>query len=193
MVPPEQSQTRQKVFPMSPIRAASLKRSLAILILPLALAACTDPARLGGFGGGAGTVTPGTGTDALGDPSNPTSVAYFQQSVGDRVFFAVDQSTLSPEAEATLTAQANWLMDNPSYVALIEGHADEQGTREYNLALGARRAASAEEFLVTRGVAPNRVSTVTYGKERPVEICSDERCYAANRRAVTVLTSGLGS
>jgi peptidoglycan-associated lipoprotein len=120
-------------------------------------------------------------------------VAYFQATVGDRVLFAVDQSTLGPLAESTLAAQAAWLSDNPSYVALVEGHADEQGTREYNLALGARRAASVQEYLVDRGVSPNRVTTVTYGKERPIEICSEERCYERNRRAVTVLRAAAGS
>lgn len=171
----------------------AVTRSLTALILPLALAACTDPSRIGGFGDGSGTVTPGTGIGALGDPSDPTSVAFFQANVGDRVFFPVDQSTLNVVAESVLSAQARWLIDNPAYVALIEGHADEQGTREYNLALGARRAASVQEFLVAQGVAPSRITTVTYGKERPVEICSEERCYAANRRAVTVLAAGLGS
>jgi peptidoglycan-associated lipoprotein len=100
----------------------------------------------------------------------------------------VDQSTLTPAAQATLQAQAEWLMANPDFTATIEGHADEQGTREYNLALGARRANAAREFLVSRGVAGNRLTTVSYGKERPIEVCSEEACYAKNRRAVTVLS-----
>ena len=82
-------------------------------------------------------------------------------------------------------------MTNADYVAVIEGHADEQGTREYNLALGARRANAAREYLISRGVAPNRLKTISYGKERPIEICSEEACYAKNRRAVTVLSAGL--
>ncbi len=94
----------------------------------------------------------------LGDPNNPTSIAYFNQTVGDRVLFAVDQSTLSPEARGVLTAQANWLNQNPGYAAIIEGHADEQGTREYNLALGARRAAAVQNFLISQGVAANRAA-----------------------------------
>ncbi len=149
------------------------------------VAACTsnDPSDLGGFGsGGAG------GALVPGSPSDPRSPAYFQQTVGDRVLFAVDQSTLSPQAQTVLQGQADWLLANPDYVATIEGHADEQGTREYNLALGARRANAAREFLISRGVAGNRLTTVSYGKERPIEICSTEDCYSKNRRAVTVLT-----
>lgn len=179
---------------MSLLSARALMRSLVILTLPLGLAACTDPGRLGGFGqGGAGTTAPDASFGALGDPGDPTSIAFFQANVGDRVFFTVDQSTLTQVGESVLSAQARWLIDNPAYVALVEGHADEQGTREYNLALGARRAASVQEYLVAQGVAASRITTVTYGKERPVEICSEERCYAANRRAVTVLTAGVGS
>ncbi|NVO57177.1 peptidoglycan-associated lipoprotein Pal [Rhodobacteraceae bacterium B1Z28] len=148
------------------------------------IAACTsnDPSALGGGGpGGSGAIVPGS-------PSDPRSPAYFQQTVGDRVLFSVDQSTLTPQAQTTLQGQADWLMSNPDFVATIEGHADEQGTREYNLALGARRANAAREFLISRGVAGNRLKTVSYGKERPIEICSTEECYSKNRRAVTVLT-----
>ncbi|MEO1109269.1 MAG: peptidoglycan-associated lipoprotein Pal [Pseudomonadota bacterium] len=153
------------------------------------VAACAnnDPSALGGGGPG------GSGSIVAGSPSDPRSPAYFQQTVGDRVLFAVDQSTLSPQAQTVLQGQAEWLMANPDYVATIEGHADEQGTREYNLALGARRANAAREFLISRGVAGNRLTTVSYGKERPIEICSTEECYSKNRRAVTVLTgSSLG-
>ena len=121
------------------------------------------------------------GTLAAGTP------AEFQSTVGDRVFFETDQSNLSAEALLVLDAQANWIMQNVDYVAVIEGHADEQGTREYNLALGARRANAVKEYLVSLGVAGSRLKTVSYGKERPLEICSAERCYAKNRRAVSVL------
>ena len=129
----------------------------------------------------------------LGATAAPNTVAYFNETVGDRVFFAVDQSTLSDSARATLTAQARWLMDNPEYTAIIEGHTDERGTREYNLALGARRASAAREFLVAQGVAGNRLRTVSYGKERPIALCSDESCYSQNRRAVTVVNAGAPS
>ena len=134
----------------------------------------------------------GTGTGGVG-ALDQRSPAYFQQAVGDRVLFAVDQSSLSQEAQGTLLAQANWLLANTDYNATIEGHADEQGTREYNLALGARRANAAREFLVSRGVAGSRIKVLSYGKERPLEICSDETCYGKNRRAVTILAGGLTS
>ncbi|WP_170331192.1 peptidoglycan-associated lipoprotein Pal [Ruegeria arenilitoris] len=147
------------------------------------IAACSnnDPSALGGGAGGSGAIQPGS-------PSDPRSPAYFQQTVGDRVLFAVDQSTLSPQAQTVLQGQAEWLLANTDYTATIEGHADEQGTREYNLALGARRANAAREYLISRGVAGNRIQTISYGKERPIEICSTEECYSKNRRAVTVLT-----
>ncbi len=166
----------------------------AMMLSLLAAAACTNADRFGrgGAGGsfdanalGAGGIT----TGAL-DPASP---AYFQQTIGDRVLFAVDQSTLGDGGRATLAGQARWLTQNPTYTAIIEGHADEQGTREYNLALGARRAASARDYLVSQGVAAGRLRTVTYGKERPIEVCSTEDCYAKNRRAVTVVAAGLGS
>ncbi|MEM6308922.1 MAG: peptidoglycan-associated lipoprotein Pal [Pseudomonadota bacterium] len=155
-----------------------------ILMSVLALGACNDALRLGGNDAGAAAgIQPGS-------PSDPTSVAYFQQTVGDRVLFEVDQATLTPQGQATLDGQATWLTTNPVYNAVVEGHADEQGTREYNLALGARRADAARNYLISRGVAANRVQTVTFGKERPAEICSEEACYAKNRRAVTVLAAG---
>jgi peptidoglycan-associated lipoprotein len=158
---------------------------LTALGLVLALGACQGADRIGAAGP--------DGFDGAGAASNPSSPAYFQGQVGDRVLFAVDQSTLSPEARATLDAQANWFNNNTEYSAVIEGHADEQGTRDYNLALGARRASSVQEYLVSRGVSPARLRTVTYGKERPLEVCSDEACYSQNRRAVTVLRAGAAS
>lgn len=148
---------------------------------------------LAGLAGCAGPMTgPGAGGATSTGPA-PDTPAYFSQAVGDRVLFKVDESTLTAAARATLDEQARWLQRNIGFTARVEGHADEQGTREYNLALGARRASAVQEYLVTRGVAPNRVSTVTYGKERPLEICSDEACYAQNRRAVTVVAAGAGA
>jgi peptidoglycan-associated lipoprotein len=161
-------------------------RTLAIVAV-LFLAACADGDRFGGAGGdGIGA------TGGLGSPSDPASPAYFQQSVGDRVFFEVNQSTLNASARVTLDEQAQWLLDNPDYSAIIEGHADERGTTEYNIALGARRASAVQEYLFSQGVALGRLQTVSFGKERPVEICSDEICYARNRRGVTVLTAAAG-
>jgi peptidoglycan-associated lipoprotein len=167
---------------------------LLLLCGAMALAACNNPNRYGAGGGvtddtyGSGGITAG----GLGDPNNPNSPAYFQQKIGDKVLFAVDQSTLTAEARAILAAQAQWMNNNPNYTAIIEGHADEQGTREYNIALGARRASAVQTFLISQGVAGNRLRTVSYGKERPLAICSEESCYAQNRRAVTVVAAGAG-
>jgi len=112
--------------------------------------------------------------------------------VGDRVFFGFDQFNLNDAARATLGKQAAWLSSNPSVSISIEGHADERGTREYNLALGDRRANSAKDYLVALGVNPNRIKTISYGKERPVALGSNEAAWAQNRRGVTVV-NGSGS
>ncbi|MEJ1992238.1 MAG: peptidoglycan-associated lipoprotein Pal [Maritimibacter sp.] len=157
----------------------------AMLLGAVALSACDNSNRFGSDGMGAGA----GGAAVPGSVDDPTSPAYFQATIGDRVLFLVDQSSLNPEAQAVLIKQAEWLMSNPAFNATIEGHADEQGTREYNLALGARRASAVQAFLIDRGVAPNRLKTVSFGKERPLAICSEEACYAQNRRAVTVLTA----
>lgn len=158
-----------------------------LLCAGLALAACSNPDRLGGANG-AGAGGDGSGAYAPGSAQDPKSPLYFQQTVGDRVLFLVDQSTLSPDAQTVLDGQAQWLMANPEFNAVIEGHADEQGTREYNVGLGARRSNAVFEYLVSRGVASSRLNVVSYGKERPIEICSEEACYAKNRRAVTVVS-----
>ena len=182
----------------------------ALLVASMGLSACTRPDRFGGGAGGGlagaggiggaggaaglpGAGLPGVGTGTLGGAGgvgDPSSPQYFSQAVGDRVFFQVDQSTLTPAAITTLDGQAQWLQSNSSYLAVIEGHADEQGTREYNVALGARRANAVREYLISRGVPGNRIRTISYGKERPVEVCSEESCYAQNRRAVTVISIG---
>ncbi len=157
----------------------------AMLLLAGALSACSNADR---FGAG-GLNGAGNGIDG-GSVNDPRSVAYFQQSVGDRVLFMVDQSTLTDQARTVLAGQVQWLLQNPEYTARVEGHADEQGTREYNLALGARRANAVSEYLVSQGVSSARVNTVSFGKERPLEICSNESCYAQNRRSVTVVGAG---
>lgn len=166
-----------------------------LLVAAIGLAACNNPDRYGANGGNGGAGGNGgfVDTNGLGDPSNPKSIAYFNQSVGDRVLFPVDQSTLTPEARGILAGQASWLATNADYAIIIEGHADEKGTRAYNLALGARRAAAVQDFLISQGVAPSRMRTISYGKERPIEVCSEEACYAKNRRAVTVLSMGTGA
>ena len=166
----------------------SYKVTMAAAVM-LALGACTSADR---FGAGSGAGGLGADGGLAGSVNDPTSPAYFNETIGDRVLFAVDQSTLSPEAMAVLDGQANWLAANGEYSALIEGHADEQGTSEYNLALGARRASAVQNYLISRGVAPGRLQTISYGKERPLQICSDESCYSQNRRSVTVITAGAG-
>jgi len=131
------------------------------------------PGTLGGAGGVGGTL-PGT-------------------AISDRVLFAVDQSTLSPQAIGTLDAQIGWLAANPQAPILIEGHADERGTGEYNMALGSARASAVRNYLVSKGIPDSRISIITYGRERPVATCPDESCFAQNRRAVTVVTGGAGA
>lgn len=159
----------------------------AVVICAIGLSACGQ--KTPGAYGKLGDVIGGK----PGDVSDPTSLAYFQQTIGDRVLFSVDESTLRQDAIDILDGQANWLIQNTQYVVTVEGHADEQGTREYNLALGARRASAVQNYLVSRGIADNRVNTLTYGKERPIEICSTEVCWSQNRRAVTVVSTNLGS
>ncbi len=157
---------------------------VAFVVLALGASACTNAGRFDNAGGGAGA-----GAVVPGSVSDPTSPAYFQQTIGDRILFEVDQATLNDAARDVLAQQATWLMANGAFTAIIEGHADEQGTREYNLALGARRASAVQNYLIERGVAASRLRTVSYGKERPIEICSDEACYSLNRRSVTVISA----
>ena len=128
--------------------------------------------------------------DGSAGQAAPGSVGDFQTNVGDRIYFLVDQSTLTEEGQQTLTRQAAWLQQYPNVTVQIEGHADERGTREYNIALSARRATVTREFLTAQGVEAARVTTIAYGKERPVALCDAESCWAQNRRSVTVVTGG---
>ena len=105
------------------------------------------------------------------------------------MFFESDQTDLTPQATATLDKQAQWLQTYPRYQFTIEGHADERGTREYNIALGARRAQAVRDYLTSRGIQAQRMRTISYGKERPVAVCNDISCWSQNRRAVTVLNA----
>jgi peptidoglycan-associated lipoprotein len=125
--------------------------------------------------------------DQTSSAATPGSQQDFVVNVGDRVFFETDSSELTEQARATLDKQAQWLSNYNRYAFTIEGHADERGTREYNIALGARRAQTVREYLVTRGIAAARMRTISYGKERPVAVCDDISCWSQNRRAVTVL------
>ena len=119
--------------------------------------------------------------------ATPGSQQDFVVNVGDRVFFESDSSEFSQQARGTLEKQAQWLQQYGNYSFTIEGHADERGTREYNIALGARRAQAVRDYLAARGIQPSRMRTVSYGKERPVAVCNDISCWSQNRRAVTVL------
>ena len=157
---------------------------VAAVGLMLLLAGCAndatgEPAGLTlGFGGSAAAAT----AAAPGTPQD------FLQNIGDRVFFETDATDLTSAARAVLDAQAVWLARYGSLRLTIEGHADERGTREYNIALGARRAQNVRDYLVARGVAPTRIQTISYGKERPVGVCNEATCWNQNRRAVTVLS-----
>ena len=153
-----------------------LLRSFALVALLVAVAACS---RNGAGGTGVGNLGPGGGA--------PGSQQEFLVSVGDRVFFETDSSSLTSEAMATLDKQAAWLNQYQNYRIMIEGHADERGTREYNIALGARRASVVVNYLVSRGVNGQRITSQSFGKERPVAICNDISCWSQNRRAVTVV------
>jgi peptidoglycan-associated lipoprotein len=119
----------------------------------------------------------------------PGSQQDFVVNVGDRVFFESDSSELTQQSVSTLEKQAQWLRAYPQYAFLIEGHADERGTREYNIALGARRAQAVRDYLTSRGVQSQRMRTISYGKERPVAVCNDISCWSQNRRSVTVLNA----
>jgi peptidoglycan-associated lipoprotein len=151
----------------------------AALALGLALGACAHnkPDNLAAGYGAAG----------------PGSVQEFNQTVGDRVFFDTDQTDLSSTAQATLDKQAAWLNQYNKYSFTIEGHADERGTREYNFALGSRRAQAVHDYLIAKGVSGSRMRTISYGKERPVAVCDDISCWSQNRRAVTVLNGAPSS
>jgi peptidoglycan-associated lipoprotein len=120
----------------------------------------------------------------------PGSQQDFVVTVGDRVFFETDSTELTPQSRATLDKQAQWLQLYNQYAFTVEGHADERGTREYNIALGARRAQAVRDYLTAKGVQSSRMRTISFGKERPVAICDNISCWSQNRRAVTVLNLG---
>ncbi|GLH78765.1 peptidoglycan-associated lipoprotein [Bradyrhizobium sp. SSBR45G] len=148
----------------------------AVLAVALSMGACANKSLTDANAMAGGAASPGSQQD-------------FVVNVGDRVFFESDQTDLTPQAIATLEKQAQWLQSYPRYSFTIEGHADERGTREYNIALGARRAQSVRNFLVSRGIDQGRMRTISYGKERPVAVCNDISCWSQNRRAVTVLNA----
>ena len=151
-------------------RAAGL---VGILIAALAAAGCAN--------------RPNDSAQSGANAAAPGSPQDFVVNVGDRVFFESDSSELTPQSLATLEKQAQWLQAYSQYAFTIEGHADERGTREYNIALGARRAQAVRDYLTARGVSASRMRTISYGKERPVAVCNDISCWSQNRRSVTVL------
>jgi len=159
---------------------------LGVFAAVMLLAACettpTGTANTGG-GGAAG----GSGGSAAASTVAPGSVADFTVNVGDRVFFDLNKYDLKADARATLDKQAAWLKQYPKYAITIEGHCDERGTREYNMALGERRATSTKNYLVNLGVPAARIKTISYGKERPVALGHNEDAWKQNRRGVTVL------
>jgi len=157
------------------VRAVKLA---GLLAAALAMAACAkNPANQdGALAANASAAVPGSQQD-------------FVVNVGDRVFFESDSSQLTSQSLATLDKQAQWLRNYPQYTFVVEGHADERGTREYNIALGARRAQAVHDYLVSRGIQAHRMRTISYGKERPVAVCDDISCWSQNRRAVTVLNA----
>jgi peptidoglycan-associated lipoprotein len=167
---------------MSVIHAGSARvmRLMMAVSLALMVTACAGqnprPEDVGLSPYGKGSASPGSQRD-------------FSQNVGDIVYFTTDSTDLSPEAQQTLAGQARWLQQYAQYTITIEGHADERGTREYNIALGARRAQSVRDYLARNGINPARIRTISYGKERPVAVCNDISCWSQNRRAQTVLNN----
>lgn len=155
--------------------------ALALVSALFLLAACdsegTDASGAGGAGG------------TLSDSERSALQNALSSNIGDRVFYGYDSAVLTAEAQATLTRQADWLKQYGNVRVVIEGHADERGTREYNIALGERRAEAAKNFLTGLGVSADRVSTISYGKERPAVVGNDESAWAQNRRGVTVIAN----
>ena len=149
-----------------------------ILVLVFTITGCSETSGL--FG------TSGSGSDPFANISQ-SSLDYFSSTVGDTTLFKVNQSVIEPEYRALLDSQADWIKENAISSVTIEGHADEQGTREYNLALGARRATAVRNYLVSKGISESILGVVTYGKERPLQICSEEACWSKNRRAITII------
>ena len=171
-------------------------RVLSTVLLAGLLAACANDQETTDLSSGSGASNPAPAVTSPGPTVTPVPVQSgplpgsdeeFVSEVGDRVFFALDMSGLASEAQATLDRQAVWLKSYPGITVTIQGHCDERGTREYNLALGERRAAAVRDYLVGSGIDPGRIGTLSYGKERPVAFGSDEESWAKNRRGVTTI------
>ncbi len=173
-------------------------RFLSLFAAVLLLAACETPSDQTGTASGQGAAgksssvdqgAAGTGTTTSKRPLSTILTV----NVGDRVFFDFNKYSLKAKAQQTLERQATFLKNNPGVKVVLQGHADERGTREYNLALGDRRASAAKDYLVALGVNPNRITIISYGKERPAVAGSNEAAWSQNRRAVTVISGGAGS
>ena len=124
---------------------------------------------------------------AYGDSKQADLQAYLQNEIGDRIYFETNKHNISSAAAFTLESQANWIKSTPGFQLIIEGHCDERGTREYNLALGEKRAQSVKNYLISLGISSDRISTISYGKERPAVVGSNDGAWAQNRRSVTVV------
>ena len=167
------------------------KHLITLFATAFVISACEAPPTDDGSAtgtGGAGGFNQGVDGRGYGD-SQPGTPGDFEANVGDRVFFGYDSSSLSSQAQSTLRAQAEWLQQYPYVNVVLEGHCDERGTREYNLALGERRANAARNFLISQGVSSGRITVVSYGKERPAALGSSESAWAQNRRAVTTIAN----
>jgi peptidoglycan-associated lipoprotein len=157
---------------------------LGVAVASALLGACAEKTN----GSGSASLLGGDGSGGFGRGSaTPGTAEDFKSGARDMVYFSSDSSDLTPEAEQTLTQQARWLQQYPQHQIMVEGHADERGTREYNLALGARRAQTVRNYLAKQGVTHARMRTISYGKERPVAVCDDISCWSQNRRVQTVL------
>ena len=166
-------------------------RIISAFAAVLLLAACESaPSDTGMAAGGGGA---GSSSSSANQGPRPGSQEDLVVNVGDRVFFDFDQYSVRQDQRAVLDRQAAWLKKYPEVTVTVEGHADERGTREYNIALGNRRATAAKNYLVALGINPNRVQTISYGKERPAVAGSNEQAWSQNRRAVTVVTARAGS
>ena len=170
--------------------------TVVMLLAGLALAGCESASESSGAASGAGAAgAPGQGPSgatneqlsARTEGPRPGTQEDLVINVGDRIFFDLDSYALRPDARSALEKQAAWLQQNRNVTVTIEGHADERGTREYNLALGERRANAVRDYLVALGIDPNRIKTVSYGKERPVDARSTEEAWSRNRRGVMVV------
>ena len=167
---------------------------LALLASVVLISACAQDQDISSGSSGTGTVSSTTGSSSGSGTSagvgssalEPGSKEEFIAEVGDRVFFGYDKSDLTPSAQSTLDGQALWLQKYPSVRVTVEGHCDERGTREYNLALGERRANAAKDYLMTYGISADRISVISYGKERPVDSGSNPLSWSKNRRSVSV-------